>query len=175
VQPAGASGRPLLVVCRTDVVRVFTAIPEAEAALVDLGDMVTLDVPALRGAQYEGRVSRTAWALDVANRALETVIDIENKDGKLRPGMYAPARLALAERKDAITLPSAAVVRQGREAFCYLADRGKAVRQPIELGLKVGDDLEVVSGLTGKEMVIMNKAASLKPDQPVEAKPPAGK
>ena len=175
VQPAGGSGLPLLVVARTDIVRIFAAVPEVEAPLVDLGDAVTIDVQYLGGAQVTGKVARTPWALDRSNRALETIIDIDNKDGRLRPGMYATAKIFLAERKNAITLPPAAVVREGREAFCFLAQEGKAKKHPIQLGLRVGDDFEVVSGLTGDETVILNKASALKDGQLIEAKPPEEK
>ena len=175
VQPAGGSGQPLLVVARTDIVRIFAAVPEVEAPLVDLGDAVTIEAQSLGGAPVTGKVARTPWALDRSNRALETIIDIDNKDGRLRPGMYATAKLSLAERKDALTLPPAAVLREGREAFCFLAQEGKAKKHPIQLGLRVGDDFEVVSGLTGDETVILNKASALKDGQPIEAKPPEPK
>lgn len=175
VQPAGGSGQPLLVVARTDIVRIFAAVPEVEAPLVDLGDAVTIEVQYLGGAPITGKVARTPWSLDRSNRALEAIIDVDNKDGRLRPGMYATARISLAERKDVITLPPAAVVREGRKAFCFLAQEGKAVKHPIQLGLRVGDDFEIASGLSGDETVILNKASALKDSQPIEARPPEPK
>jgi membrane fusion protein (multidrug efflux system) len=88
--------------------------------------------------------------------------------------MYATARLTLDERKDALTLPSAAVVRQAKEAFCYRLVDGKAVKAPLQLGIRVGDDFEIASGLSASDQVILNKATSLKDGQSVEAaKPPA--
>jgi HlyD family secretion protein len=168
VQPAGAGPAPLLVVARADKIRVFAAVPEMEAGLIDIGDPVTIEIQSLRGAEIKGQVTRTGFALDVSSRSLETIIDLDNRDGRIRPGLYATAKIILAEKPDALVLPSAAAVRQGKEAFCYrLIDR-KAVKTPIVLGIKVGDDMEVTSGLSDNDTVILNKALSLKDGQPVD-------
>jgi RND family efflux transporter MFP subunit len=168
VQPTGGGGSPLVVVARSDKLRVFISVPEVEAGYVDLGDPVTMEVQSVRGAEIKGTVTRTGYVLDVANRSLETIIDLDNAGGRLRPGLYATAKILLQEQKDALTLPAAAVVRQGKEAFCYKLVGGKAAKTPIQLGIKVGDDFEVVNGVADGDKVILNKAASLKDGQPVE-------
>jgi RND family efflux transporter MFP subunit len=168
VQPAMSGAAPLLIVARSDKMRVFVAVPEMESAYVDLTDPVTIEVQSLRGAEFKGTVTRTSFALDADNRSLNTIIDIDNRDGRLRPGLYATAKILLQEQKDALTLPSAAVVRQGKEAFCYRLSGAKAAKTPIQLGIKVGDDFEVAGGLRDGDTVILNKAASLKDGQPVE-------
>jgi HlyD family secretion protein len=173
VQPASAVTEPLLVVARTDKMRITAPVPELEAAAVNIGDEATIEVQSLKGAEFAGKVSRTSLALNEGSRALDAIIDLENADGRLRPGVYATARLTLDERKDALTLPSAAIVRQGKEAFCYRLADGKAVKTPVKLGIRVGDDFEIASGLDDGEQVVLNKAISLKDGQPVEAtKPP---
>jgi RND family efflux transporter MFP subunit len=168
VQPATSAATPLLVVARSDKMRVFVAVPEMESAFVDLTDPVTLEVQSMRGAEFKGTVSRTSFALDADNRSLNTIIDIDNASGRLRPGLYATAKILLQEQKDALTLPAAAVVRQGKEAFCYRLIGGKATKTPIQLGIKVGDDFEVTGGLSDNDSVILNKATSLKDGQSVE-------
>jgi HlyD family secretion protein len=173
VQPASASGGPLLVVARTDKMRITAPVPELEAAYVDVGDAAMVEVQSLRSAEFTGKISRTSLALDEGSRALDAIIDLENADGRLRPGMYATARLTLQERKDVLTLPSAAIVRQGKEAFCFRLADGKAIKTSVQLGIRVGDDFEIATGLEDGEQVILNKAISLKDGQPVEAtKPP---
>jgi HlyD family secretion protein len=168
VQPATSGTGPLLMVSRYDKMRVFVAVPEMDAAYVDLTDPVTVDVQSLRGAEFKGTVTRTSFALDADNRSLNTIIDIDNAGGRLRPGLYATAKILLQEQKDALTLPAAAVVRQGKEAFCYRLIGGKAAKTPIQFGIKVGDDFEITGGLSENDSVILNKAASLKDAQPVE-------
>ena len=153
--------------------RITAPVPELEAAYVDVGDEATIEVQSLRGAEFAGKVSRTSLALDEGSRALDAIVDLENPDGRLRPGMYATARLTLQERKDVLTLPSAAVMRQGKEAFCYRLADGKAVKTPVQLGIRVGDDFEITSGLGSDDQVILNKATSLKDGQAVEATKPS--
>lgn len=168
VQPAGGNVRPLFIIARNDKVRVFVAVPEVEAGYVDLGDAVTVEVPSLRSAVFKGKVTRTGFALDPDSRSLDTIIDIDNADGRLRPGLFAVATITLQEQKEVLTLPAAAVVRQGKEAFCNRLIGRKASKTPIQLGIKVGDDFEIESGLTESDMVILNKVSSLKDGQPVE-------
>jgi RND family efflux transporter MFP subunit len=162
-----------LVVARTAVARVFVAVPELEAGYVDIGDDVTIAVQSLRGAEFAGKVTRTSVVLDESSRSLLTVIDIDNADGRLRPGTYATAKLKLDEHADVLTLPSAAVVRQDKEAFCYRLTEGKAAKTLIQLGLRVGDDWEITSGISDGDTVILNKANTLKDAQPVELLKPA--
>jgi HlyD family secretion protein len=168
VQPAGSDAAPLLVVARSDKMRVFAAVPEIEASYVDLGDVVTIEVQSLRGAEFNGQVTRTSFALDAGSRALETIIDLDNREGRLRPGLYATVKITLQEQNDALTLPSAAVVRQGKAALCFRLIDGKASKTDIQLGIKVADEFEVASGLSEDDTVILNKAAALKDGQAVE-------
>lgn len=168
VQPAGVAGaKPLLAVHRTDTVRVFVEVPETEAPWVEPGDKGYLRIQALRGRELEGQVTRTGWALG-ANRTLRTEIDLPNPDGLLRPGMYATARIVLDERRDVLALPVSAVVREGKEAFCFTVRQGRAARRPIVLGLQAGDEVEVAAGLSGDELVVLARPDSLKEGQPVE-------
>jgi RND family efflux transporter MFP subunit len=173
VQPAGAGASPLLVVARTTVARIFVAVPELEAGYVDVGDDVTISVQSLRGAEFTGKVTRTSAVLDESSRSLLTIIDIDNSEGRLRPGTYATAKIKLDEHRDVLTLPSASVVRQDKEAFCYRLIDGNATKTMIQLGLRVGEDWEVVSGLSDGDMVALNKAASLKDGQQLDVLKPA--
>jgi hypothetical protein len=81
--------------------------------------------------------------------------------------------LKLDEHQDVLTLPAAAVVRQDKEAFCYRLIDGKATKTLVQLGLRVGDDWEITSGIAEGDTVILNKAGTLKDAQPVEVLKPA--
>jgi len=168
VQPANsATVRPLLAVARFDMVRIFVDVPEMESSWVKTGQTANVNIQALPGRRVEGKVARTSWALG-ANRTLRTELDIENPDAVLRPGMYATARILLQERPAALVLPPPAIVRDGRHAYAWVVKDGRAMRVPITAGLQVGNDVEVVSGLNGDELVIQNPNSSLQDGQPVE-------
>jgi len=165
-------GEPLLVLNRIDRMRLIVDVPEMEAPLVDAGDagdVATVRIQSLNATEWSAKVSRTGWALSTGNRSLRTELDIPNPTGRIRPGMYATVSLLLEQRENALTLPAAAIIREGQNTFCCLVQDGKARRHPIQVGLRVGDDVEVLSGLEESQAVVLARAASLKPDQAVEA------
>lgn len=168
VQPATmATARPLFVVARGDKVRVFVDVPEMESPLVEPGAKGSILIQALPNQKIEGAVARTSWALG-PNRTLRTELDIANPEGLLRPGMYANVEIVLKERPDALTLPPSAVITVDKQAFCYSVENDRLVRRPIALGLQTAQDVEVVSGLTGREKVVQSQVASLRDGQPAE-------
>ena len=69
----------------------------------------------MKGRTVEGKVTRTAWALDPKTRTIRVEIDIPNPGGKLRPGLYAYATVIVEEHKDVLTIPTTAVVRQDKD------------------------------------------------------------
>lgn len=175
VEPNRASSPPLLTVMKTDTIRVLVSVPEAESGMVDEGDEAVIEIQALANAAFRGQVSRTSVSLDRENRALLAIVDLPNPDGRLRAGMYALAKLKLEERPDVLVIPSAAITRQAADVFCFRFIDGHAVRTPIQLGLRVGDEYEVVSGLSPDDTVILNKAANLQDGQAVSVTKPAEK
>jgi RND family efflux transporter MFP subunit len=171
VQPAAATtAKPLLMLARSDVVRIFVDVPEMESPGVETGRAGYVHVQALPDRVVEGKVTRTSWALG-ANRTLRTELDLPNPAGVLRPGMYATAHIVLQERPDALVLPRSAIVHEGKHAFCWVVEGGKVARMPISVGLQVGGDVEVVSGLKGDEPVVQAQAESLQEGQAVVAEP----
>jgi RND family efflux transporter MFP subunit len=184
VQPGGigAKGLPLYVVDQIDPVRVFVNIPGAEAAWIKDGDPVSLRLQGAGGQLYQGKVTRNARSLDPRARTLRTEIDLPNPKGRLLPGMYVQAAITV-QHPDVWTLPAAAVVTEGDQTFCYRAEGGKAVRTPLQVGLRGGGLVEVLQkqargaspgeegrweAITGEEeVVVAGDAASLGDGQPV--------
>ncbi|MBL8850808.1 MAG: efflux RND transporter periplasmic adaptor subunit, partial [Planctomycetaceae bacterium] len=171
VRASNEGSLPLLAVARTDKLRVFVAIPESEAAFVTSGeqaDPAIVSVQALSGRQFPASVTRTAWALDPANRSLRVEIDLDNADGQLRPGMYATASMTLDRRQQALTVPTSALVRDGAQVLVCAIRDGKIARTAVQTGLRVGDDIEVLNGLSDDASIVLVRADSLKDGQAVE-------
>jgi HlyD family secretion protein len=145
IQPAstGARGVPLYVVNQTDPVRVFVNVPGSDAAWVRDGDPVGLRLQGAGGELFQGKVTRNARSLDPRTRTLRTEIDIPNPEGKLLPGMYVQASITM-QHPGAWALPAAALVTEGDQAFCYRVVDGKAVRTPLQVGLRGGGLVEVL-------------------------------
>ncbi|HVW37832.1 MAG TPA: efflux RND transporter periplasmic adaptor subunit, partial [Pirellulales bacterium] len=170
---AAEKSKPLFTVVQTNVVRIFVNVPESDAALVDVGDAVTIRVPALDGKDFSGQVARRSSALDASTRTLRTEIDVTTADGALTPGMYVHATIKLEVRDAALSLPATALRDENGETTCYCVAGGKAVRRKVETGLSDGVSVEIVSGLKSEEVVIEKNVGSLTEGQEVtvETKP----
>lgn len=176
VQPAGASeSQPLIKIANLSRIRVFVNIPESEAAWVDAnfgsslaGDPVTILSPALPNGKIESRVTRTNLQLDPQSRSLTVEIDLDNNDLKILPGTFVTTKLLLEQRENVLTLPVAALIKTNEGTKCCMVTEGKIQHRPIELGLRVGDEVEIRLGLDGSETLVMARAAALQAGQEVE-------
>jgi RND family efflux transporter MFP subunit len=159
----------LLVVVNTDVVRVFVDAPEIDAVHIQPAAVVTIRTPSLAASDISGTVTRTTWVLNQATRTLRVEIDVPNESGRLRPGMYAHARIKVAERMDALTLPKTALMSNAGQMSCWKIEAdGKLVRQPVQTGLEADGDVEIITGLTGDEELIGVNAAAFREGQAVD-------
>jgi RND family efflux transporter MFP subunit len=179
VQPAGsgAKGQPLFVVSQIDPVRVFVNVPGADAPWIKDGDPVNLRLQGVGGELFQGKVTRNARSLNPQARTLRTEIDLPNPEGKLLPGMYVQATITV-QHPDVWTLPAAAVLTEGDQTFCYRAEDGKAVRTPLQVGLRGGGLVEILKkqvqpaspgeeqrweAITGEEDIVASDLASVSP------------
>jgi HlyD family secretion protein len=147
VQPATGKGDWLFRIARLDPVRVVVAVPEADADLVRENSKVKLSIKAAQGPPLEGTITRTSWALEPGSRTLRTEIDMPNKDGRLRPGMFVYAKI-INPLPETWTLPVSAVVKQDDALVCFLIESGKAVRVPVRVGRSDGQHVEVLKRQT---------------------------
>ncbi len=185
VQPAGTGtrGQPLFVVSQIDPVRVFVNVPGADAPWIKDGDPVSLRLQGAGGKLFQGKITRNARSLDPRARTLRTEIDLPNPDRKLLPGMYVQATITVSH-PNAWTLPTEAVATEGDQTFCYRVEDGKAVRTPLQTGLRGGGRVEVLKkqvevpapgeggrweDITGTEDIVAGDVASVSDGQPVQA------
>jgi HlyD family secretion protein len=170
VQPGvGSGGKPLLVVVQIAIMRIFVDVPESDAPLISDGSEAEVQFPSGMVEPRKGTVTRTTWILNAGSRTLRTEVDLDNADQKLRPGMYAHARIKVAERVNALSLPRGAVLGSGADTYCLTIDSdGLINRTSVAAGIRTGDDVEIVSGLTGDEQVIGVNAAAFHEGQQVE-------
>jgi RND family efflux transporter MFP subunit len=171
VEP-GARGDPVLMLARTDKVRIFLDVPETDAPLVDDGDEVSIRLPALDGQVVSAKVTRSSWSLNRTARTLSAEVELANDDGKLRPGMYAYANVTLAQKPVAMVLPASAVFADKTASYCACIEGGRIVRKPLKIGLRSSGEVEIIEGLRGDEQVVRANASSLAEGQSAEALTP---
>jgi HlyD family secretion protein len=136
-------GQPLLVVVRTDKVRVFAEVPEADAVRVADGNSARIRVQTLNNREFEGTVTGTSWSLDPNQRTLRTEIDLSNPEEILRPGMYVHSLISVVHA-DAWVLPASAILVRDGTTFCYQVREEKVHRLAVRLGLRDGELVEIL-------------------------------
>lgn len=165
---------PVVRLAQTSKLRLVLAIPESVAAQIHIGDPVEVRVQALE-QDIEGKVSRFADSLDRQTRTMETEIDFDNGDGQLIPGMYAETRLSLREKKDALTVPLEAVTRNGNDATVLAVNVQNIVEERhVRLGLEDEKRVEIVSGLTDGDRVIIGNRSEFHNGQKIQPKEISG-
>jgi membrane fusion protein (multidrug efflux system) len=164
-----AAGAAVLTVMDFQTVRAQVGVPELEAPLVREGQPVKVSVEGLPGKVFEGRVTRQSFALDDASKTMLVEADLPNADLTLRPGMYAMIKVGVEKHADALLIPVEALVMEKANAFTFVADGGRAKKTAIKTGFNDGAKVEVLSGLTENEPVILVGKMALADKQAVNA------
>jgi RND family efflux transporter MFP subunit len=171
---AGAGNRnPLLIVMRTDPVRVMIDVPEIDAVHITSRTPIEIRIPALPGSSYVGTITRSSWSLNTTSRTMSAEVHIPNAEGRWRPGQYVHAELTAANVENCLSLPQSAILTRDKQTYCLtVGDDGKVGFLPISLGLHAGPDVEVREGLNGNERVISVNVSAFREGQAVEAVSP---
>jgi RND family efflux transporter MFP subunit len=161
---------PVVRLAQISKLRLVLPIPESLAGQIHLGDPVKVHVQALN-QDIEGKVSRFADSLDLQTRTMQTEIDFENRDGRLIPGMYAETRLSLREKKNALTVPLEAVTRSGDDATVLAANAQNILEERhVKLGLEDNSHVEVLSGLSDQDRVVIGNRSEFRNGQKIQPK-----
>jgi RND family efflux transporter MFP subunit len=161
---------PVVRLAQASKLRLVLPIPESFAAEIHLGDPVKVHVQAL-DEEIVGKVSRFSDSLDRQTRTMETEIDCDNRSGRLIPGMYTETRLSLREKRNALTIPLEAVSRNGDDATVLAVNTQNIVEERhIRLGLEDRARVEVLSGLTDGDRVIIGNRAEFHNGERIQPK-----
>ena len=158
---------PVVRIAQISVLRLVLPVPESIAGQIRLGEPVKVHVQALNQDSV-GKVSRFADALDPQTRTMETEIDFDNKAGKLLPGMYAETVLQLAESQNALVVPLEAVAQGEKGAAVLVVNAQDVVEErKVKLGLQGKSRVQVLSGLTEGERVIVGNRSEFRSGEKV--------
>ncbi len=152
---SAAQNAAILTLADFNTVRAQVALPEIEASLAQVGQPVKVTVEGLAGKTFQAKISRLSYALDDATKTMLIEADLPNPDLTLRPGMYATIKVGVEKHTDALRIPVEALVMEKVNAFAFVAESGKAKKTALKIGFNDGANVEVVSGLTGSEAVIL--------------------
>jgi membrane fusion protein (multidrug efflux system) len=134
---------------------------------VQVGQPLQIQLDALPGKTFEGKVFAVNPLIDAAGRALVIRAMVRNPDTSLRPGMFARVRLITRDAQDALVLPEQALVPQGDQQFVYRVLDGKAVRTKVEVGQRRDAKVEILNGVAANDVVVTAGQLKLRDGAPV--------
>jgi RND family efflux transporter MFP subunit len=167
----GGSSQQLFFLAQTDPIRVYVSVPETSAPSVHAGLGAYLELTQYPGQKFEGKVVRTAEAIDTATRTLLTEVDVPNHNGALLPGGYAQVHLQVKVTSARLAVPVNALLFRSEGLRAVLVDANHKVHlTPLTIGRDYGTSLEVLQGLDQKDWIVLNPADSLEEGQEVRVK-----
>lgn len=168
---SGSTARELFHIAAIDRLRVSVNVPETYARAARPGMPANVELQERPGRQFPGRIARTSGSIDPASRTLLVEIDLDNKSGELMPGSYAEVHFKLPTDAATFRLPVNTLIFRSDGLRVAIVKNGTVTLVPITLGRDFGTTVEVVSGLTGAERVVVNPPDSLTDGQAVTVMP----
>lgn len=160
---AGANSGPkeLFHLAAINKLRVYIAVPEAYANAVSNGGSVTLTETDRPDESFKGILVRNSNAIDPGSRTLTAEADVDNSNGHLLPGAYVFVHLQLPGNSHSVTLPSNALLFRAEGLRVAVIRQNHVVLAPISIGRDYGNTVEVTSGLTPQDAVVLDPPDSL--------------
>lgn len=146
-------------------------VPEMYLSQIKPGQGLTIRVDAYPNDAFQGKIYALEPAVDEKTRTVVVRAQIPNLQNKLRPGMFARVNVLLSTRPNAVVIPEQAIWPQGRDTFVYRVVDGKAVLTKVELGVRHPGEVEVLKGLSAKDVVVTDGQMKLKDGAPVMVLP----
>ncbi len=157
VPATGSSqGGEMFRVADIERLRIFVSVPESSAPYITVGEAVNAYMGGMGGTAYEGKVTRTANAVDPNTRTLLTEVQVPNRDGKLLPGMYARVVFVHVRGEPPVIVPSDSIIARANGITLAVVEADTVHVRKVVIGRDYGAETEVLSGVRPGDLVIIN-------------------
>jgi multidrug efflux pump subunit AcrA (membrane-fusion protein) len=166
-----AAGATVLSIVNLNPAKVRVGVPEAEIGRVTQGARAEVSLPSLGGRCFEGKVEIIGVSAEAASRTYAVKIVVPNPGPVLLAGMVAEARIFGPAKAQVLTIPGEAIVRDPQGApnvYVYHPDGSRVYARRIEVGLPIGGEVQIRSGLNGGEKVVVAGQQKLREGTPVQ-------
>ena len=154
-------GMKIAIVVRVNPLRVRLTIPEQFVSVVATGQPVSFEVDAYPGRTFEGRVKYVSPSLQADQRALTVEASVPNPNAVLKPGLFATARIEQPARTPGVLVPAGAVATSAGTSRVYVVNGDHVDERIVTTGETVGDQVEIIRGVTAGERVATKNVAQL--------------
>jgi len=170
---SATGGHELFHLAAVQKLRVYVSVPEIYADGIPDGSKVTISQTMNAARTFAGTVVRNSNAIDQTTRTLNVEVDVDNEDGRLLPGAYVFVHLKVAGQVTSVTVPANTLLFRAEGLRAATVVNGKVTLIPITIGHDFGSTVEVTSGLSTKDKVILDPADSLADGAAVQVKDPS--
>lgn len=164
---SGTTAPSIFTVAQIDTLRVFIFVPQAYAPSVKPDQEVGITLPEYPGRLFKGKVTRTADSLDVTARTERVEIQLPSENGALLPGMYLAVKFRVEQATPALIVPADTVDIRKEGPRVALVKDDKIAYRDITLGRDLGKNIEVVTGVTEADQLVVNPTPELVNGAPV--------
>jgi HlyD family secretion protein len=152
---------PVMAVVRLDPLKVIAEIPEKMAPWISVGQPVDLQVDAYQGRKFTGKVSRISPGVNTSTRAFSFEALVPNTDTALKPGTFARVHIESGKVDTVLTLPYAALQYRYGVNRVFVVDGDKLAMRELTVGERLGERIEVMSGVKPGERVAITATDTL--------------
>ncbi|CAN5634732.1 efflux RND transporter periplasmic adaptor subunit [soil metagenome] len=159
---AGTSNpRELFHLASAGTLRVFAAVPEIYAGKIKDGDTATITQDSNPSDVITGKIIRNSNAISPTTRTLNVEVDVDNAKAKLLPGSYVFVHFKLPAGSHVVTIPSNTLLFRGEGLRVGVIHGDKVELRPVTIGHDFGSTVEITSGVTAQDQIILDPADSL--------------
>lgn len=155
-------------IAQPGTLRVYVNVPEAYSQGIKVGMTADLNLTEFPGRKFQGKLVRTAEAINLTTRTLLIEVDVDNPTGTLLTGSYAEVHLAVPTHASTFLLPVNTLLFRTEGLRVGVVKDGKVVLTTVTPGHDYGNEIEIVSGLQANDQVIINPPDSIVSGQAVQ-------
>jgi RND family efflux transporter MFP subunit len=161
---------PVVTIVQNSPLKLHTEVPESAVAYVRVGRRVEFQVDAFPEQTFEGRIARLSPSVDQQSRTLKLEAIVNNSDGRLKPGFFARVTVQTDRKDKALVVPSESVLNVSGIEKVFVVENGRIVERIVRSGLRLGNSVEIVDGLTEGELIAKSNLGNLQQGREVSVR-----
>lgn len=173
-EPAPSMGTPLIRVVNMDQVKAMVNVVEEELGKIKMGQEAKIKVDAYPDKTFSGNVTLISPLVNQLTRTASVEITLSNPQHLLKPGMFAQVEISLGKKDDLVLIPAHTILQEGERKRVFVVTDGKAISRNVETGISQNGWVEIKSGLSENDSLIVSGQYQVKTDEPVKVIVPKG-
>jgi membrane fusion protein (multidrug efflux system) len=140
----------------------YLQIPQTELQKFAAGQRVNVQVDAMPEMTFDATIARISPTIDARNGTFRVTAMIDNHDMLIAPGMFGRFDIAYEKHVDALVIPLAALIEEDSRTVVYVVSEGAAERRSVQIGIRSGDSVEILSGLEADDSIVVTGQGGLR-------------